>query len=247
MIWISLCFAVGFCLCIRILEDLRAKKLINSAAMTKIGTIFLLWSLALLFVFPKFNFYSVLMLYSPLVLLQFSEKWIHQRRELEFRAQFVSFLSSLILQMKAGKGFRESLKLSQQDRSKVFREKLEQMAQIVVFSQHYNRKSMSAFHIQVLDEFIQIDRSAHAAIKRLENFRRKLEIEDDFRRRSGQILLQLRIQSLIMVGLFLALLTFVIWNYQISELKHIIFISITLFCSGVGLAFILGRKIRWKV
>lgn len=85
------------------------------------------------------------------------------------------------------------------------------------------------------------------AREKLQSYENKLQIEHDFRRRSGQALLSTKIQAAVMVIIYLGAAVFVIANYGFQKNFRHFSLSMCLFLSGVIWTLSIGRKIKWKV
>ena len=118
---------------------------------------------------------------------------------------------------------------------------------VVVFSQQNNHETLSDFTKTIVVEFVQSDRAPHSALKRLVNFRDRLKVQTDFRRKSGQVMQQIRIQSLILSGVYFALFIFVVQKFGFESNHQMILSSILLFLTGIGFIFYKGNKIKWKI
>ncbi|MES2963436.1 MAG: hypothetical protein V4760_06065 [Bdellovibrionota bacterium] len=100
---------------------------------------------------------------------------------------------------------------------------------------------------EFVDELALIDRHPHLAVRRLETFRDKIEIEESFRRRSGQVLARIRAQSSVMTGLYLAVSAFMIAKFGWSANAKLFAIATTSFGIGAIWLWCGGRNLKWKV
>lgn len=240
-------FLFGFCIFIRILEQIRTKNLISSDHMTKIGTTFFVLMVIIASFFSRSPIIVLAFLYSTVIFVSVCEPLLRKWREKNFESEFLPILSSIILKMKAGTSFREALLATSDESDPFMRTKLQQIREAVVFSQQLTAKDSTPFLNLVINELDLVDKASHSAIQRLCNFRRKLDVESDFRRKSGQILLQLRMQSYILAGLYFALVIFVTTRFDFKSNFELMALSFLLFVIGFVWVQRSGRKIRWKV
>jgi len=77
--------------------------------------------------------------------------------------------------------------------------------------------------------------------------RRQLKLMEDFRRRSGQVTEQMKMQALIVTALYLGLLFFVIKQFGFKNHQSLILISGFIFLIGLLWIFLIGRRMKWKV
>ncbi len=237
---------VGFSFAVRISERLIARNLFHARELTKIGTAYGLSSVVILTVLPHAHLTLWLSVFSPLAIAAIVSLGLIQRRSAGFRAHIRETLALISLKMKSGRSFRQALAEVTSESDGRVRAKLTEIANVVVFSQQKSDISDS-FICEVIAELAQVDRNPHCASRRLAVFREKLRIEDDFRHKSGQVLARIRAQSLIMTGLFLALLAFMSVKFGFKSNGETMLISGLLFGTGAAWIWIGGRRLTWKV
>ena len=169
------------------------------------------------------------------------------QRESGFREQWVTYLDRLLARMRAGSSLRSALEVLEQEEEGFARAKIAQIRASVVFLQHTNSNQNGGKMSEVIRELQIAIHESHHSIRRLKNLRRKLSVEVGFRRRSGQVLFQMRIQAWILTGLYLAMLVFVLVRDGSKPGLFWLAGSAVLFLLGLGLLMRLGRGIRWKV
>lgn len=166
-------------------------------------------------------------------------------RERKFRQDFVDFLDRVILQVRSGQSFYNALELASAKTSSSSHLKLQKIIEAVHFSQKIETSNDFIREIHV--EMSSVQLIPHKILDRLCAFRRKIKIEDDFRRRSGRIVRQTRIQISFLTVLYAAVLVFVLSKFGFSENSQIILWSAGLFSAGLVGFFILGVKKQWKI
>src|SRR5690606_19255086 len=110
-----------------------------------------------------------------------------------------------------------------------------------------SRENKDPFISMIVEEFRKIDANSHNSLQRLLSFRHKLRTESDYRRRSGQVVLQIRVQAGILVALYFATAVFVFLQTPASNLGMEILLSFFLFFVGTAIVFLYGRSYKWKV
>jgi hypothetical protein len=115
----------------------------------------------------------------------------------------------------------------------------------VFFKQHLDQKVQTSFGNFIEKEIQSIDSQSHAALNRVRGLRRNLALESEFRQKSEVIKGRIIIQSVFMLGLYVAVFIFV---YRQSENLDFFMstLSVTFFVTGFAWTFIDGRKIKWK-
>lgn len=172
------------------------------------------------------------------------------RLESRFSSEFPDMLTNMILHMRAGKSFRRSLQETAADVPERYATRLLYILENVVFSPQNGDKRMtqrSPFIRQIIVEFAKIDRSSHQSIEKIENFRCRLLILRDFRRRSGQIRGQIQSQALVLTLIYGLCLAFVAISFPLRELAGLILFSALLFLAGLLVMIQLGRRVKWKI
>lgn len=246
--WFVACvFALGFALAFRTSSELVARSLFTRSELTKIGTASFVSAIALSFVLPRTRTCAWIAIVVPLSIAVFAAAMAVHRRAKTFRERFGEVLSIVILKMKAGRSFRQSLAEVIADCDPFMRAKLSEIAGSVAFSQQKSRAHSDRFVANLITELSLADRQPHAAMKRLIVLRERLRIEDDFRRKSGQVLARVRVQSSVMGGLYVAIFSFIALKFGWKRNSDLMIASFGFFCAGALWIWFAGRRIKWKV
>jgi hypothetical protein len=239
----------GFVFAFRISARVIAQNLFSKSTMTKIGTVCICMQIACVLLFARSYFMLWLMTGIPLLLLLCWIFVVKKIREKKFRRNFLEALAVIILKMKSGKAFRHSFSEVIQESEPYMRQKLSEIRDFVVFSQQAKLSLIptSFFVQQIVNEFILVDRTPHSALKRLSVLRSRIRLEDDFRRKSGQVVHQIRAQSLLMTGLYIAVALFIVQRFGLQKNLSLFALSLILFISGMIWIYFGGRRLKWKV
>ena len=170
--------------------------------------------------------------------------WIKKRKQ-SFHQQFCLLLDSIIARMKMGHSFRESLNLSIDSIQSVFiKQNFEELKDRMIYSQSPGKNAPK----DVLFAFqtFQTADQDHQPITRLRYIRSALKIESRFQNKVQQALLQIHLQSIILIILYLALFVFVLMFFGLQFLS-LVLCSLFLFSLGVCIVFAMGRKIKWTL
>lgn len=237
----------GFVVAVRTANDFIDQNLFSKNEMTKIGTLYLVLVFFLIMIGGSSRFSFWIAVFLPLMILVFALNLVLKRRARVFRTKMKEVLSLIILKMKSGKSFRQALHEVIDESEFSIRVKLEEISNVVSFSQQQTRSIRDQFISDYVNELKFADHNPHLAMKRLCVFRDKLRVEDDFRHRSGQVLSRIRAQSLILSVLYIAIMTFVVFKFGAKENAKAISISMVFFLLGSLWIWIGGRKMKWKV
>lgn len=238
---------IGFAIGIRIVKRLIHENLFEKSEMTKIGTAYVSLMLLLLIFLPRTYLTLWISIFAPLIALSLTLWLLMKRRSTKFRSTMSASLALIALKMKGGRSFRQAFSEITSESEPKMRAKLSEIGSVVVFSQQRSEVIRDSFIAEVIDELILVDRQPHAALKRLAIFREKLRLEDDFRRRSGQVLARIRAQSYVMTGLYIALAAFMSWRFGFIHHLRIFIVSAALFTCGAVWMVKGGRRLKWKV
>ncbi len=200
----------------------------------------------LILFFSKMNL-LLLLLINILILLGVSVTIFvtRVRRERSFRQEFVEFLDRLILQVRSGKGFRQSFEISNSFTQLQSQKKIQKIFDSITYQALMTQNDK--FVLEIYHHLKEIDRSSQKSVDRLMSFRKKLKTEDDFRRRSGTLIRQIRIQVVFLSVFYLGLLVFLAQQFAISEYWKVYGLSLSLFLLGILSFFLLARRKTWKI
>jgi hypothetical protein len=251
VLYVICCTLFGCAFVVRISDFLTERSLFSRTALTKIGTAYFVNVIFLALSLPKTRISIWVAIFLPMLLFAAVLFVVIRRRSTQFREKFLEILTLVALKMKAGRSFRQSYSEVAAESSPEIRAKLGEIGSVVVFSQQNKSTPRTIvgdrFIAEVVDELTRIDQQPHAASKRLAIFREKLRLESDFRRRSGLVVARIRVQSLIMSLMYLALGGFSIWHYGWLSYRFCYLISATFFVAGGLWIWLWGRNLKWKV
>ncbi len=247
---------LGFAILIQNSARLIDRQLFDVKGMTKIGTFYVAMVLITMIALPRGYLSAWISIFVPLLATAVFVFVQMRRRASHFRQALTEVLALVALKMKAGRSFRQAYNEVVSESDPRLRGKLSEIGRAVVFSQQdkavvrTNSSSIinsNHFVMDVIEELKVVDRQPHAASRRLSVFREKLRMEDDFRRRSGQILARIRAQSILMTGLYLALAIFVALKFGWNKNERLFAMSLALFAAGSFWIWWGGRRMKWKV
>lgn len=198
----------------------------------------------------------------PIFLIFYIDKWMNFILRQNFQQMWAQFLDELILLMMTGRSFRDSFLFITAHSQNIFHLKLREILFRSDFSENLNHQphlsnkkaiilSLNSIQWQLVYELVQsIEKNPHKAIEKLKSHRRQVQWNIKFKNKSKQITLLMRTQALILSLLYISLLLFVLNHRQPSQLSlpqsSPVFLSLSLFCLGITLVLIIGRKKSWK-
>jgi hypothetical protein len=84
-------------------------------------------------------------------------------------------------------------------------------------------------------------------MERLKSLKKCHRLRAEFLRKSGQALRQQRLQALVLLGIYFALLIFVLRQFQWEDIVYFVVLSACLMSLGVFVLYRMGRRIKWKL
>lgn len=225
----------------------RRENILSESVLTKIGTAYFCAIIVLNYFSSSTISVVWLTSFLPLIAFVVGIEIARLCRTRAFHKAFSGSLNLTLLKMKSGKSFRQSFAEVINEMTPTHAQRLREIFDIVVFTQQDKEVLRSDFLALIVRELRFADQNPHAAIKRLQTLRMRIKIAEDFRRRSGQALKQVRAQSFLMSGLFLAVVIFVVINFGFHRNQNLILIAFALFAVGLIWIHHGGKKLKWKV
>lgn len=254
MLFALLVLILGLEFVIRMARSISERRFFEEKEMTKIGTGYFVAVFVLLTVLPHGYLSLWVAVFSPHLVIAIGLFSLVKRRSAKFRIALVESLSLVSLKMKTGRSFRQALTEVISECDPKMRSKFSEIGSAVVFSQQNMPADASIrsfkkdlFVANFVSELVLVDREPHAAIRRLAVFREKIRIEDDFRRKSGQVLARIRAQSVVMTALYVALGSFMAWKFGWHSYLRLYASSVVCFFMGFTWMWLGGRSHKWKV
>ncbi len=239
-----ICF-FGYAIKIRLFSALFARFNLEKNIQTKVFAIILLFDLLSTRLAPSVLAiwcYQLVMIITICCL----PRWLQTHLESQLQRIVVPFLDHAILSIQSGNPLRNSVKESAN--SFVGWKKYELLkacSSLILSSEEINLQSDVLRRL--FDEIGWIDRGRNKTLEQLRSLRWHYKVQEDFRRRSGQISQQTRIQAVIMTILYISLLLFNGFEFGFKEQLTLILFSVALFTTGLVLVFSIGRRLKWKV
>jgi len=210
--------------------------------MTKIGTVFVLVQIFFALTLKSHNFllfFAQIGLVCVFLARKFFENWQNQRRELQ---SSIDLLNQIIIRMRSGESFRASLL-----HLIPLNTRWSKWNAVVTFQQQNKFHSVWQEEHLLFQEFTNIAKLPHQALPRLLSMREQLGRLSDFRRKSGQVLMQIRMQAAVLFFMQVALSIFVIWKWGLKSQIGLLILASALHIAGVLALILMGRRMKWSL
>lgn len=169
-------------------------------------------------------------------------KWLENKK---CQQEVLELVDRLLLEMRSGKAFRGAL-------AEIVTDSAGEILLPYIISWmkarlagHRSQNGPNWWR-EIEIELYLLDTQAHQALVRLGNWRSRLVLRADFRRRFGQVTSQIQAQALVIGGLYIALLIFTLGKGQWRAFPGLVALSLALFTGGMLLTFAIGRRIKWN-
>ena len=247
--WKSLLLFCHILICLKTLWKTLHKSIFLAFLSPMVWKIWFICNIALVFFISQLPIpllFKLPLLYTPLILTFFSQSLLLFIWRQQLYLQFELLLNALITQIKIGTGFRPAFKkavlsLSRQHFQNYFMEILE----VISFSKSFRKEFCFSPLQQMITELKRADQSSQC-LEHLENLRHQVRVQSVFRKKVQAALLQVRIQSVILLIFYFGLFIFVLHQYGLKYIKTLL-LSFCLFIFGLIILFQCGRKIKWTV
>lgn len=191
-------------------------------------------------------FFKLLFLYIPLILTFFLQSVLIFIWRQKFYLQFELFLNALIAQIKIGSGFRSAFKAALSALSySHFQNYFIEIWEMILFSKNLRKEFRFSPLQQMIEELRKADQSSQC-LEQLENLRHQIRVRSLFQKKVQSALLQIRIQSFVLLSLYSGLFIFVLHRYGLKYIK-VLLLSFLLFISGLITLFQCGKKMKWTI
>ena len=230
----------------RIFRQLDFNRIFDSKTSNVAWKVFILIQL---FVF-SFRFemkIAFLSLEIGILLLPFVLMWAQEiTRKRRFRRNLIPFLDFITLQMRTGRGVKDSIGASESLFDEI-QYQISEISSVLHFESDQSCSDADPLLSLVCREFVDVSRTPYKAMERLKAFRHVLKTEQDFRHKKMQTTLQTRMQAAILGVLYIPLLFYVVIQYGFERTKAYMAISLLLFTCGSFVLIFISKRSKWKI
>ncbi len=245
--WIILFFHI--CINLYLLWKIRQEQSFFGHLSPMVWKFFPLFSTIAIFLILHLNvfiLFKILFLYLPFISITSLKYYFIKQWQEQFLIQLEGFLNNLIAQIKIGFSFRSGFKIAQENLTHSdFQNYFTEILEFILLSKKLSAPIVSSPFQWMIRELRQADQSTQC-LEYLENLRHYLHVRSYFQRKIRSALLQVRVQSYILVILYSSLLLFVLNRYGLNYLR-VLFSSLSLFILGLIILSQAGRKIKWNI
>lgn len=240
MLFVFACTALGLVSSYRIYLKMIAENVFTKKQMTNFGTFYLLFILIALICLKITGIFYSFLIFSPQILIFGIGFIVKRMRKRNFQNIFISFLEVLLMKMYIGASFRESFAETKLIISKKYQDFFSQIEEFVVFPQRDLSKIKDPFIREIIYFFRKVDQNSHNNVQRIEFYFDQCKLKEKFRRKSSVITTQSRLQTIVLVCMYVVLSAFQILKFGFYGLEYVYLVSFFIFSLGLltyGLVF----------
>lgn len=238
---------LSFCFFVWVLESIRQTFSLQKFKMYKIVVIFAIYITFCRIIFSLNSSFFLAFIHIPNFFLLFWSKWVGFWFRRKFSLHMMFFLDKIVIYMKSGSSFRSAFYRILEEESLFFRASFQKIYEFVTFSEKKIPEIKYKKAAKLIKELQRVDKEPYSAIKRLSYMRDQYRKEFSFRIRMHQTTIQMRIQTLFLTGLYIALLIYVLCKGHWKGNKELIQASAFMFTLGVVCIVFMCTKRKWKV
>ncbi len=236
----------GYVLVHRIFSEITIEFAVSSRSSHLMMLVFLLLFALVSFILRSSPFTLWFFIGILLISLNFFPTILRILMEMRLRVALIPLLDGVLLGVQTGKSFRMALHSSIECQQGWVRNQLRELHSLLLTNEQ-GHSLKSALLKDFMAELVEIDHSKTRCAEQVRALRRHLKIQEDFRRRSGQLTQQIKMQAIIVTLLYFGLVSFVITQFGWSKHRSLLFLSLIMFLTGLVWIFSAGRRMKWKI
>lgn len=253
MFFVFLTSISGFAVVFRTIETLFGQALIPKQHFLRILsvllTIFVITTILILFFIPNTStrwlalWFEYALIFAFLCCAPFIQIWRNEKIVCE---ALLPLLTALTLAMKSGKSYRKAVSSeSRTHTTPQVRAFLEEVERQMCFQTRATQATWLGSFTEIIEDLAQIDRDPHFAIQKLEFLREREQRKFDLGLKIAQAKLQARVQSFVMICIYLACLFWAVVRGDMQRMPRLLFFSTLWFFCGCFWVHRIGEKTKW--
>ncbi len=196
-----------------------------------------------LFCFEWTTFQVWIVVFLPLFFIHQLVFYFIDVRNKRFYEAFSIFLDKVLLKMQSGVSFRNAFYDSCLESDAFVQQKLRPLLESVLFPQQKTKLELhDSFLKDIYRELLRLQRHRHYAILLLQEWRCDFMRRKKIRHRSGQLSLQARLQSYILMLFYLLLCFFNFYQYKFETFETWFWLSLVFMIGGFWCLKCLAKK-----
>ena len=164
--------------------------------------------------------------------------------ESQIQKHTLRVLDHLVLEVQSGNSLRASLASLAAQESSLLRVSWHNLFHAIAYNSAIEDLGSETLK-RIFEDLFRIERSQSKCAEQLRALRKRVKTIENFRRKSGLVTMQIRMQAAISALLYLGLLIFMITQFGFFSNRGVILVSGSLFLSGLVTVFVIGRRFSW--
>lgn len=161
------------------------------------------------------------------------------------RQDFVFFVDKVQLHIKMGRSLRAAFEFALEQMPSSSQLRMREILNCAESGSMY--RSRDAFSMVMYAEVSQWLGSNTRILSRIRTFRAQLRLEDRFKRKSEQVIHQIRIQILLLSLMYIMMLFFVLQRFSFYQHTLLFLVSSALFVLGLLTFYFIARRKIWMI
>lgn len=205
-------------------------------------------SIFLIFLIFQLDFPFNYFVFGVLFLLSFLLKPIAEvYLDQKMRVYFGHALNVLVLKMKTGHSFLNALKSISKESDPILCKKMSNISSLLEYWNEEQVKTLKGFDLEIVLRLQEIKQSSSHRLKQIIHFRDEINMRNEFLSKARQAAFQTRLQSGLLIGIYLITAFLMIKTYQFEMMKFWLLLSLPLLILGTYLIINIPKRFKWNI
>ena len=192
---------------------------------------------------PFSYFVFSLLSLSSFLLKPLAQSYLEQK----MRCHLNHVLNILVLKMRSGYSFLSAFQGICKENDTILQKKMRNIASLLKFWNEKQVKTLKGFDLEIVLRLHEIMESSSHRLNQVIHLRNEIKMRNDFQKQSIQAALQTRLQSLLLIGIYIVIAILMSKTYGFDVVKSWIFLSLLPMLLGTYLLMSIPKRFKWKI
>ena len=192
---------------------------------------------------PLNYFVFSLLSLSSFLLKPFTQSYLKQK----MRYHLNHVLNILVLKMSSGYSFLSAFQSICKKNDTIIQKKLHNIASLLKYWNEKQVKTLKGFDQEMALRLHEIMQSPSNRLNQVIHLRNEIKMRNDFQKQSLQAALQTRLQSLLLIGIYLVIAILMSRTYGFDIVKLWVFLSLPPMLLGTYILMSIPKRFKWKI
>ncbi len=156
-------------------------------------------------------------------------------------------LNILVLKMRSGHSFSSAFQSICKENDTIIQKKLRNIASLLKYWNEKQVKTLKGFDLEIVLRLHEIMQSSSHRLNQVIHLRNEIKMRNDFQKQSIQAALQTRLQSLLLIGIYIVIAILMSKTYGFDLVKLWIFLSLLPMLLGTYILMTIPKRFKWKI